>query len=456
MNARLLQIETRRGVGMAAFPVLIGLAWWSTHDRLPSGGTVWLDLSLNIGSSMLFLAPAAAALTAWMAGRDRRRRMDDLLATTPLPPIRRELATWAGTSLWPALAYLAAGSYVMVMAMREATWGGPPLSPILVGLLTVVMGAAVGFTAGTLVPSRFTAPLVAIALFFSLGWMPNAEVVPWRLRLLSPLHFLDFEGYTVLFGLKPDRGGPIAVWLVGITISALAIVAFRHGLSGRAGAALTIGVGLIVAGLALTSPDRTMDHAAAADVVPYAPVCGGTAIPVCVHPAYEAWLPRTARLVDSLVSPLAGIPGVPERATQYASQFGPPPVGTLNLQWVIDDDRLEYWLSQSIALELVGAPGSHHGSSPAPPQPSQSVVAIWLIRQAGQDPALPETFVEAVEWDLLPFTPELTLDQRNTELRVIKDAVNRFAALDVASQRAWLEAHYSDLVAGRLHLKDLP
>ena len=38
----------------------------------------------------------------------------------------------------------------------------------------------------------------------------------------------------------------------------------------------------------------------------------------------------------------------------------------------------------------------------------------------------------------------------------ICQAVERFSRLSPAEQRAWLEAHYADLRAGRLGLDDLP
>jgi hypothetical protein len=35
-------------------------------------------------------------------------------------------------------------------------------------------------------------------------------------------------------------------------------------------------------------------------------------------------------------------------------------------------------------------------------------------------------------------------------------AVDRFAALDPATRRTWLEEHFTDLRAGRIGLEDLP
>ena len=55
------------------------------------------------------------------------------------------------------------------MTAQQATWGGPLWWPAVVAAASLPALAALGFAAGTLVPGRFTAPLVALAAFFVLA-----------------------------------------------------------------------------------------------------------------------------------------------------------------------------------------------------------------------------------------------------------------------------------------------
>ena len=71
----------------------------------------------------------------------------------------------AATAFWMVLAYLAGVAVIYVQTARQATWGGPPLWPVAVGVVGVAAACAVGFTGGTLFPGRFTAPIVAVAVF---------------------------------------------------------------------------------------------------------------------------------------------------------------------------------------------------------------------------------------------------------------------------------------------------
>src|SRR5215216_680471 len=112
-TGRLLWIETRRSIGLLAFPVLAGLAWlaWflqSDSDQ-HSGIALWPQTSADIAFAVAFLGPAAGGLAAWAAGRDRRRGLGDLLETMPAPPTRQELTLLMATTFWALLAFLAAG-----------------------------------------------------------------------------------------------------------------------------------------------------------------------------------------------------------------------------------------------------------------------------------------------------------------------------------------------------------
>src|SRR5262249_38719343 len=117
---------------------------------------------------LAFASPVAGA-AAWMGSRESRRRTTDLVNITARPRPARLLATWAATTCWALVAYLACVAVVYGATARHATWGGPLWWPAVAAAATLPARAALGFAAGTLLPSRFTAPLVALAAFFMLG-----------------------------------------------------------------------------------------------------------------------------------------------------------------------------------------------------------------------------------------------------------------------------------------------
>ncbi len=208
LAARLLAIEWRRSVGLwFAPPLALLVVVFARLQLLDSNALSWAWSSVQIRDGIILIGPALAGAAAWMAGREHRRGLDDLLATTPRPPWRRQLATWGALVLWGVLAYVAAGGYVAVVTWQRAVWGGPFWSPILIGLLALPTHAALGFAIGRALPARLVAPLVAVGLFFaqvvvgwSIGWGPPR--FDW-LSFLSPVAFLD---RSVWYGVRPDVG----------------------------------------------------------------------------------------------------------------------------------------------------------------------------------------------------------------------------------------------------------
>ena len=63
-------------------------------------------------------------------------------------------------------------------------------------------------------------------------------------------------------------------------------------------------------------------HDAANDQpIRYTPVCSHSAIPVCLNPAYSAYLPTVAAALEPVLSQVAGLPGAPARVGQAAPTF---------------------------------------------------------------------------------------------------------------------------------------
>ena len=445
---RLLRIETRRSLGLwllLAAPVLI---WFAFLQGLPRVAPLWFETSVMVRNLVTFAGPALAGAAAWMAGRDRRRGIEDLLATTPRPAFARTLATWAGATAWGALIYVAIGGGIVALSWLRATWGGPFVGPLLVGLVAIPAHAALGFALGRHVPGRFTAPLVTVALFF--GQLFVGAQNAWY-AFLSPMVSLNT---SVWYGVRPDLTLQQVFFLLGLIGLSLASLALRTQRERVTGSACLAAVLATAAGVAIIWHDAPQaggqplsldERYRALQVIPYQPVCRDAPMPVCVHPAYQPYLDETTAVINRLVAPVLGLPGVPTRAEQgYPAITGNTDATVL---WFALYPQSEYRnLAVTATVRLTrdfgvgpeqasaNCPGAHPGSCNS----ARAAIGRWLLRQAG----LPDegALISISEGDREPVTP----------------AVERFAALDPAQQREWLRTHLADLRAGKVRLEDLP
>jgi len=73
------------------------------------------------------------------------------------------------------------------MTAHQASWGGPLWWPAAVVAASLPAFSALGFIAGALLPSRFTAPLAAIAAFFVLALSTELIVGSQSYWQISPV-----------------------------------------------------------------------------------------------------------------------------------------------------------------------------------------------------------------------------------------------------------------------------
>lgn len=429
----LIRIEARRNLGLWLFPFVVAMVWFLAAQERAEGIWLWPDISVSIGTTLAVVGPLAAGAAAWTASRHRRCGIEELLATTPCPAAQRDLAAWAVTAAWFAIAYASVAGLLHLLAYLGGAWGSPVLWPVLVGLFALGAHSALGYAAGYYQRSGKTAPLVAVALFLL---QSGPGYFTGSIHNLSPLN--SSLTRSVFHGVLPNLFVGHTLWLLGLTGAALAAIVLKQRLS-------VISLGLVLAAVAVATfgavlllgkPPWASPTQMEAAIVPYDPVCVREEITVCVHPAYKKLLPETAAVVDEIVRPLVGVPGVPTRAEQVNSIFaGSGPDGTLSF-FLQDRRSLDDALVPQITGELVGhqTPVPFRGPGGAPSD-ARAAIEVWLLRQSGRES---EYAMFAVG------EPKVAATSR------------RFAELAPEKREKWLRDNYTDLRAGKLTLEDLP
>lgn len=462
----LLWIEFRRCGGYWMLPLILPLVWFMNQGRDDDGVVPWFRMSIVTFQSYVIIGPLTAGLTAWLAGRDRRRRTDGLVETAPLGPFRRDLILLAAGATWGLVAYGLVAAWFLGQALLYATWGGPDLAWLAVGALAIVLHAALGELIGRVIRGRFAA-LIAVALPIGLaigadayhrvtefdmgGGMGMGTSYEQPLRALSPFSLSMSLGYNDgIVSVADTYTRDSSFWMAGLLgamLAAIALVRHARSLIGIAGLGVSLGVAALGAYELLDDGDR--DGYVESRVLPFEWSCQTSAgIEVCLHPAYEARLDDVTGTMGNLVAPVAGLPGVPTSWRQslptgdYQGMLGG--IGAIH---AFDD----YTLVSSVADEVFSNREEGRNAS-------QLVVITVLAEEAGISD----------QWDWPYGWPsEMTITRGEgfygpdeAELAALEPefnaAVDRFMALSPETQRAWLEANWDALRAGELTLEDMP
>jgi len=489
--AQVLRLELKRNAVPMLLPLLAVVFWFDTLSTADAFPPVWTLRASVIGNHMLFdFGAFAGGLAAWAGSREGRRKTLDLVATTSRAAWARLSIALAGTLCWLLLAFLAGVALLYVKTALEATWGGPPLWPVFVGAAGVTVVTAIGFTAGVLLPGRFTAPLVAIGtlLLDQAGLHAALVLSPAQgtYAVLSPAGLPPMLDAGVYYRVPPDVSivrvmlmGGIALALFGVLGLAAGIrhlirvgglrVALR-ALAGRGDdvrlrmtAAVLIGCGIAASGTAIAlagtaQPDCT-SAAAGAGVRP--------AFQVCVSQAFSFYLHPVASALTPVAAEIAGLPGAPAGAREIASVAGgqavmsgitgTPPVFDFTADHVggVFGDFYGVGMGQAFQqgmLDAFLARSPPHAGGPAyvlpqflnvptPLGAAQQAVENALLAPFGWQPAIAGQ--AASQW-------------HGPALAAILAAARRFGALPASARHAWLAAHLSALRAGTVTPAQIP
>jgi hypothetical protein len=486
---RMLRLELRHNAMALVLPLAVALFWLTGYRRAMAMPPLWniRAASVQLNSVIDFVAPLAGA-AAWMGSRESRRRVTDTVTITPRAKWARLLATWAATTIWALVAYLACVAAVYAATSSQAHWGGPLWWPAAVGAVSMPAFTALGFAAGVLAPSRFTAPLAAIVAFFVLALstelIGHASNSYWQVTpvVTGPWDLGPNTGVATFYPFLPDLSIAQVMFLAGLAVAILALLGLPAGAGGRtlrgvaagltaAGVAAAV-VAVELAGTATLDPHGMVSipalHDAANDQpIRFTPVCSHTAIPVCVNPAYESYLPSTAAALEPVLNQIAGLPGAPAEVLQEAATYsaspregiavspaGPRNNGTAVYHLVLPIQMPQS--TQTIAQMADQARGdgwdlarNFAGDGPGASQAQDAVAAA--IYRAGQLPGTRAAFITSGQPGTDP-----ALSPAMTQGTPANAAAQRFAALPAQARRAWLAAHLAALRAGQVTLAQLP
>jgi len=485
-GARLLRLELCHNAMLWMLPVAAGLFWFTTYRKAMAMPPLWnlRASTMQSGALLAFVCPVAGA-AAWMGSREARRHTADLVTITARPRWARQFATWAATTFWATVGYLGCVAALYGVTAQQAHWGGPLWWPAAVGAASLPALSAAAFAAGTLVPSRFTAPVVAIVAFFALALstqLIDGSQSSWQISpvVTGPWDVGPDPGVGTFYRYLPDLSIAQVMFLSGLTLAVLGALALPNGRGVpwlRRPAAVIATAGLLAAGTAVAlARTGKLDahgmiaipalHDAANDrPLSYPPVCSHTAIPVCLNPAYTSYLPPTAAALTPVLDEIASLPGAPARISQAAAVYrqgrgtsvsismagpllsGTPPVFHMLLPFQLAGPAMTTG-EVAAAVRSTAGPAivaSVVGDGPGA-TPAQRAVAAALRTSAG----LPEAVLRSAPTRQRPSGAIVPLPVP------AQAAARRFAALPASVRHAWLVRHLAALRSGRITLAQLP
>ncbi|ROO50997.1 hypothetical protein EDC02_5860 [Micromonospora sp. Llam0] len=315
MTGRILFVELRRtavvwfGVGLA-----IVAAWSATDPERWDG--YWMAGVLAHHSALDLIWPLVLAVGATYGRRDQASRMAELVATSARPGLVRVAPR--AVAVVGCLAGGYTGGVIEVLARAVLAADHQPTGwvwPVLLGAASVAAAGLLGLGLGRLLPSRLTAPLLAVgALAVVVGLHLLAESTGSRVPLLGPAFLGPADGYSTIDGRAVV--GKL-VWFVALAATGWALYAAATRRS-RLLAVLPGVVGLLVALIVLPP----VDEAAHPDLQATGLVCADGTPRVCVSRVDASALPELVGPARRALTLLAKLPDPPTAVVQQVSPHG--------------------------------------------------------------------------------------------------------------------------------------
>ncbi len=370
-----LRYELRRGVIVVILPLLVLLHSLVVYRLIWPNTAVWLNMSSAVVAGNILSGPLAAAMAAWIAMRERRRRTEYLRLTSARGDAAAPAIELLACVIVVLIAYTVALIGGIAKVIFQATWSGPNWAWIGVGALGLVLLTVVGYFLGRLLPKLWTPPLVALICYVYSGWNLGHSGKPWA--YLSPVSQQDVSVFrsinsTMLLGQF--------LWYCGLTALLVSVGVWVVGISkSRPNGIQTIPIAVSLAVSTLGAVVVVSQHGRFLERqhdVAYR--CSATQPVVCVHPAFAKGLPQLSQLFASLEAKLNGTPASFSRVEQLdrSPQLHPTPgAGRFGLDSLSEAD-LQYALSDYLDWANIGGPACLERSM----QESDSAANVQLVR----------------------------------------------------------------------------
>lgn len=300
--------QFRRGLCWPLVAVLAAAGAWMLAVRTADWAASWTGLANYLRVCLLVLGPIAVAFACWQAGDERRRRMGELLGTTPMAAWRRHLLRLSTVTCAAVAGYLLIFAGATVLVAPAASYaGGRWWATLLLGLVAIVALVSVGWAVGRMVSYRLAAPVLAVACFIAVGYA-GYQRGGWT-QLLPP--GTDLEAGRLLGGAI---AGGIAFFLM-VILAMFLVAAARHWWLAAIPAALAVIVAIPLSAGGSTSwwePDLASQR----------PVCsdGGR---VCVWNSHAGLLDAVIERAEPLLAAITTPGGPRYRLTELS--FGERP-----------------------------------------------------------------------------------------------------------------------------------
>ncbi|WP_424863443.1 hypothetical protein [Streptomyces sp. MMS24-I29] len=309
---RVLFTEMRRGeAGKAALLSGVAGLWYLLSADAATSDWIgwWNQASIKVQVfGVIVMGSLMSAAAAWTAGRARRTRADAWADTTPRGGWPQAVLLWAAAWLWSLLVYavMTAVAFQRTATVSEVT--APVWSPLMLGAAMTGLQIAVGVCAGTLLPSRITAPAMGALwylVFVLFAFLPDVSLA----RMFPAVD----EHWDTAFQPHTSRLLIAALWCSAAALALLALPALVRRALLSPGPLVAVPAVLAVAAggalLAFRAPVSEPFWAVRAEQ-PAEPVCATEGhVRACLWPNDQHLLPQVreaARAVDRAVGPLPG------------------------------------------------------------------------------------------------------------------------------------------------------
>jgi hypothetical protein len=250
MTARILRIELRRSTALWSAALIAAAGAFVLYTTAPAHRW-WMGLVIVQRDVLQVIWPLALGAGAWQARRERRSRIEELLATTPRPRWRRVAPTAAARASAAAAGYLAmfaVGTGHLSLVSSYFPVGAVPV--IVVGALSLVAAVWLGLGIGSRLPWALTAPLLAVAGLAAqavpLGLVGSDPVKPGAMLLLPYLQVSWSEpGALEAMTVSARASLSQVLWFAALATTGLALFSAASRRT-RAAAVLPAVIGAVI------------------------------------------------------------------------------------------------------------------------------------------------------------------------------------------------------------------